>query len=80
MTYVLDLEGIAPGITCGFYNLCRWILCCKNTGYHATDPKIRTQGAERVRSRIATKHGDGSLELLNAQRTAERETPSFTEV
>jgi hypothetical protein len=22
----------------------RWILCRKNTGYHATDPKIRTQG------------------------------------
>jgi hypothetical protein len=21
---------------------CRWILCRKNTGYHATDPKIRT--------------------------------------
>jgi hypothetical protein len=41
---------------------CRWISCRKNTGYHATDPKIRTQGAERMRSRIATKHGDGSLE------------------
>jgi hypothetical protein len=23
---------------------CRWILCLKNTGYHTTDPKIRTQG------------------------------------
>jgi hypothetical protein len=23
---------------------CRWISCRKNTGYHATDPKIRTQG------------------------------------
>jgi hypothetical protein len=44
------------------------------------DPKIRTQGAERVRSRIATKHGDGSLELSNALRTTERETPSFTQV
>jgi hypothetical protein len=21
---------------------CRGILCCKNTGYHTTDPKIRT--------------------------------------
>jgi hypothetical protein len=20
--------------------ICRWILCCKNKGYHATDPKI----------------------------------------
>jgi hypothetical protein len=26
------------------------------------------------------KHGDGSLEMLNEQRTAERETPSFTQV
>jgi hypothetical protein len=41
---------------------CRWISCRKNTGYHTTDPKIRTQGAVRVRSWIATKHGDGSLE------------------
>ena len=32
-------------------------------GYHATDPKIQTQGAERGRSWIATKHGDGSLEI-----------------
>jgi hypothetical protein len=23
---------------------CRWILCHKNTGYHARDPKVRTQG------------------------------------
>jgi hypothetical protein len=29
---------------------CRWISCRKNMGYHATDPRIRTQGAERVRS------------------------------
>jgi hypothetical protein len=26
------------------------------------------------------KHGDGSLESSNAQHTAERETPSFTQV
>jgi hypothetical protein len=26
------------------------------------------------------KHGDGSLETSNAPRTAERETPSFTQV
>jgi hypothetical protein len=49
-------------------------------GYHATDPKIRTQEAEHGRSWIATKHGDGSLETSNTQRTAERETPSFTPV
>jgi hypothetical protein len=29
---------------------CRWISCHKNTWYHATDPKIRTQGAEHGRS------------------------------
>jgi hypothetical protein len=23
---------------------CRWISCRKNTGYHMTDPRIRTQG------------------------------------
>jgi hypothetical protein len=56
---------------------CRRISCRKNTGYHATDPKIRTQGAERVRSRIATKHGDGSLELSNALRTAERDAEFY---
>jgi hypothetical protein len=56
---------------------CRWISCHKNTGYHATDPKIRTQGAEHVRSRIATKHGDGSFELSNALRTAERDTELY---
>jgi hypothetical protein len=46
-------------------------------GYHTTDPKIRTQGAERVRSRIAMKHGDRSLELSNAQRTAERDVELY---
>jgi hypothetical protein len=46
-------------------------------GYHVTDPKIRTQGAERVRSRIATKHGDGSLGLSNALRTAERDAELY---
>jgi hypothetical protein len=56
---------------------CRWISCRKNTGYHATDPKIRTQWAERVRSRIATKHGDGSLELSNALHTAERDAELY---
>jgi hypothetical protein len=59
---------------------CRWISCRKNMGYHATDPKIRTQGAEHGRSWIATKHGDRSLKTLNAQRTTERETPSFAQV
>jgi hypothetical protein len=56
---------------------CQWISCRKNTGYHATDPKIRTQGAEHVRSRIATKHGDGSLESSNAQHTAERDAELY---
>jgi hypothetical protein len=56
---------------------CRCISCRKNTGYHATDPKIRTQGVERVRSRIATKHGDGSLELSNALRTTERDAELY---
>jgi hypothetical protein len=28
----------------------RWISCRKNMGYHATDPKIQTQEAERGRS------------------------------
>jgi hypothetical protein len=59
------------------YRYCRWILCRKNTRYHATDPKIRTQGAKRGRSWIATKHGDGSLESSNAQRTAERDTELY---
>jgi hypothetical protein len=29
---------------------CQWISCRKNTGYHTTDPKIQTQGAEHGRS------------------------------
>jgi hypothetical protein len=56
---------------------CRWISCRKNTGYHAMDPKIQTQGAEHGRSWIAMKHGDGSLETSNAQRTAERVTELY---
>jgi hypothetical protein len=56
---------------------CRWISCRKNTGYHVTDPKIRTQGAERGRSWIATKHGDGSLKSSNTQRTAERDAEIY---
>jgi hypothetical protein len=56
---------------------CRWISCCKNMGYHTTDPKIRTQGAERVRSGIATKHGDRSLESSNALCTAERDAELY---
>jgi hypothetical protein len=55
----------------------RWISCRKNTGYHATDPKIQTQGAERVRSWIAMKHGDGSLESSNAQHTVERDAELY---
>jgi hypothetical protein len=26
------------------YPMCRWISCCKNTGYHATDPKDSNAG------------------------------------
>jgi hypothetical protein len=59
------------------FDFCRWISCRKNTGYHATDPKIQMQGAERGRSWIATKHGDGSLESSNAQRTAERDAELY---
>jgi hypothetical protein len=57
----------------------RWISCRKNTGYHATDPKIRTQGAEHGRSWIAMKHSDGSLEC-RTHYALQRETPSFTQV
>jgi hypothetical protein len=55
----------------------RWISCRKNTGYHATDPKIRTQRAEHGRSWIETKHGDKTLESSNAQRTAERDAELY---
>jgi hypothetical protein len=74
-----DLEEITPQPPT-WHAKYRWISCRKNTGYHVTDPKIRTQGAEHGRSWIATKHGDRSLETSNTQRTAERETPSFTQV
>jgi hypothetical protein len=59
---------------------CRWILCRKNTGYHATDPRIRMQGAERGRSWITMKHGDGSLECRThyaLQRERRRALPRF---
>jgi hypothetical protein len=39
--------------------------------------KIQTQGAKRGRSWIATKHGDGSLELSNALRIAERDAKLY---
>jgi hypothetical protein len=71
-----DLEEVTPQPPT-WRAKCRWISCRKNTGYHTTDPKIRTQGAERVRSRIAAKHGDGSLELSNALRTAERDAELY---
>jgi hypothetical protein len=51
-----------------------WVV---TTGYHATDPKIRTQWAKHGRSWIATKHGDGTLETSNAQRTAQRDTKLY---
>jgi hypothetical protein len=63
----------------GFRTMCRWLSCRKNTGYHATDPRIQTQGAERGRSWIATKHGDGSLEC-RTHYALQREMPSFTQV
>jgi hypothetical protein len=73
--------SIHPGGTKMYQDLkeqfCRWISCHKNTGYHATDPKIRTQGAERGRSWIATKHGDRSLECRTHD-ALQRERPSFT--
>jgi hypothetical protein len=56
---------------------CQWISCRKNTRYHAMDPKIGTQGAERGRSWIATKHSDGSLKTLNALRTVEIDTKLY---
>jgi hypothetical protein len=34
------LEGRSWGGRALSCNGCRWILCRKNTGYHATDPKI----------------------------------------
>jgi hypothetical protein len=56
---------------------CPWISCRKNTGYHTTDPTIRTQGAEHGRSWIAMKHGDGSLESSNGQHTVERDAELY---
>jgi hypothetical protein len=40
-------------------------------------PKDSNAGAERVRSRIAAKHGDGSLESSNALCTAERDAELY---
>jgi hypothetical protein len=73
-----DLEGNTPQPPT-WHAKCRWISCRKNTGYHVTDPRIRTQGAERVRSWITTKHGDGSLDCRTCN-ALHRERPSFTQV
>jgi hypothetical protein len=72
----VDLEENTPQLPT-WRAKCRWISCRKNTGYHATDPKIRMQGAERGRSWNATKHGDGSLETSNTQRSTERDTELY---
>jgi hypothetical protein len=74
----VDLEGNTPQPPT-WRAKCRWILCRKNTGYHATDPRIRTQGAECGRSWITMKHGDGSLEC-RTHNALQRERPSFTQV
>jgi hypothetical protein len=77
MDLVKKLPPTPSGRTKMTTHYCRWISCRKNMGYHTMDPKIRTQGAERGRSWIATKHGGGSLETSNAQRTAERDTELY---
>jgi hypothetical protein len=72
----VDLEEITPQPPT-WRAKCRWISCRKNTGYHATDPRIRTQGAEHGKSWITMKHGDRSLESSNAQHTAERDVELY---
>jgi hypothetical protein len=57
--------------------VCRWILCHKNTGYHAKDPKDSNAAAVHARSRVrrntvmedSTRHG--------AQRMTERDTDLY---
>jgi hypothetical protein len=73
-----DLEGNTPQPPT-WRAKCRWISCRKNTGYHATDPRIQTQGAEHVISWIAMKHADRSLEC-RMHYALQRERPSFTQV
>jgi hypothetical protein len=46
---------------------CRGILCHKDTGYHTTDQKIRTQGAVRVRSRSQRNTVMGASRCRRAQ-------------
>jgi hypothetical protein len=46
-------------------------------GIPCDGPKDSNAGAERVSSRIAMKHGDGSLESSNALRTVERDTELY---
>jgi hypothetical protein len=56
---------------------CRGISCRKNTGYHTTDPKIRTQGAVRVRSRSRRNTATEASRRRRAQRTTERDTELY---
>jgi hypothetical protein len=56
---------------------CRSISCRKNTRYHMKDPKIRTQGAIRVRSRLQRNTTMEDSRRRRAQRTTERDTDFY---
>jgi hypothetical protein len=73
-----DLEEITPQPPT-WRAKCRWISCRKNTGYHVTDPKIRTQGLNvgDLGSQRNTVTEASSCRMHN---TLQRGTPSFTQV
>jgi hypothetical protein len=56
---------------------CRGISCRKNTGYHMMDPKIRTQGAVRVRSRLQRNTATEASRRRKAQHIIERDTELY---
>jgi hypothetical protein len=58
------------------YNF-RGISCRKNMGYHTMDPRIRTQGAIRVRSRSQWNTVMEASRRQRAQRTIERDTELY---
>jgi hypothetical protein len=56
---------------------CRGISCRKNTWYHTMDPKIRMQGAVRVRSISQRNTATKASRHRRAQRTTERVTELY---
>jgi hypothetical protein len=57
--------------------MCRWILCRKNTGYHAKDLTDSNTGAIRVRSRVRRNMAMEDSTRRRARRTTKSDTDPY---